>query len=227
MSDEPKPQDEARAPDAVAQGGAGPTESEPEAAASQPAAAQPAAPQPIAAQAAAPQPASSQPASATRIIPGLVPAAPSAGPTSSSGPRTLTPKPVVWRSWPIVDSVLEPAVLILVVIGAVALVWRATESPVIAALCGLAMAMTVWRHFVPTFFEVSALGVTWRTLRRTRRVPWLSIDRYVVGRRGVFLSSAGAPLEALRGLYLPWGHHREEILTSLRYYLPRAEEVKS
>jgi len=118
-------------------------------------------------------------------------------------------------------------VLILVIVGSVAILWRATESPATAALCGLAMAVTVWRQFVPTFFELSALGVTSRTLRRTRRVPWLSIDRYVVGRRGVFLSSAGAPLEALRGLYLPWGAHREEVLISLRYYLPRAEEVNA
>jgi hypothetical protein len=118
-------------------------------------------------------------------------------------------------------------VLILVVVGAVGLLWRSTGSPAIAGLCGLAMGVTVWRHFVPTFFELSALGVTSRTLRRTRRIPWLSIDRYVVGRRGVFLTSAGAPLEALRGLYLPWGSHREEVLTSLRYYLPRAEAVKT
>jgi hypothetical protein len=89
------------------------------------------------------------------------------------------------------------------------------------------MAAAVWRQFVPTFYELSALGVTSRTLRRTRRIPWLSIDRFVVGRRGVFLSSAGAPLEILRGFYLPWGNHREEILISLRYYLPRAEEVKA
>ena len=194
-------------------------------------AAAPPAPAPVPSAADAPSSPSSPPApqaaSATRIIPPLVPTTPPPGPTSSSGPRTLTPKPVVWRSWPIVDSKLEPAVLILVVVGAVALVWRSTESPAVAALCGLAMAVTVWRQFVPTFFELSALGVTSRTLRRTRRVPWLSIDRYVIGKRGVFLSSAGAPLEALRGLYLPWSTHRDEVLASLRYYLPRAEEVKS
>ena len=41
-----------------------------------------------------------------------------------------------------------------------------------------------------------------------------------IGREGLFLSLEGAPLAALRGLYVPWGVHRAEVLAQIAYYVP-------
>lgn len=151
-------------------------------------------------------------------------------PSSSSTPvqielaaRPVTPVPLAWRSWPVVDSLGEFALLTTALVGAPAMVLQ-SAGPSYAIFTFLVVLAVTWQKFVPTVFELSALGVMESRLGRTRRIPWMSIDRFVIGHRGVFLSSRGAPLEALRGLYLPWGPHREHILATLRYYLPRAED---
>lgn len=154
-------------------------------------------------------------------------------PSSSSTPvqieltaRPVTPVPLAWRSWPVVDSLGEFALLTTALVGAPAIVLQ-SAGPGYAIFAFLAVLTVTWRSFVPTVFELSALGITETRLGRTRRIPWMSIDRFLIGTRGVFLSSRGAPLEMLRGLYVPWGVHREQILATLRYYLPRAEDAEA
>jgi hypothetical protein len=162
---------------------------------------------------------------------GTVEAPPTASKSSGSQPveitaRPATPVPVAWRSWPIVDSLADLLLLTVGIGGTIGVAYR-FAGPLTAIVSAVALTFVCWRNFVPTVYELSALGVSENCVGRKRRIPWISIDRYVVGRRGVFLSSAGAPLELLRGLYLPWGTHREQILAVLRYYLPRAEETHS
>lgn len=155
-----------------------------------------------------------------------MPTANSIGSTPSAGAaRAATPVPIAWRVWPVIDSVWELLGLSAVLVVVPLAVWSLSGRTALAAVCTIAVGAVVWRHFVPTICEINALGVTEKIFSRTRRIPWLSIDRYVVGRRGVFLTSAGAPLELFRGLYLPWGAHRDQILSSLRYYLPNAEDA--
>lgn len=156
-------------------------------------------------------------------------APPTASKSSGSQPvqvaaRPVTPVPVTWRSWPIVDSLGEFFFLTLTAGAAIGIAYR-FAGPLTAVAAGIVLALVSWRYFVPTFFELSALGVSENCLGRKRRIPWISIDRYIVGRKGAYLSSTGAPLEMLRGLYLPWGPHREQIVATLRYYIPRAEDA--
>lgn len=138
--------------------------------------------------------------------------------------RPATPVPTAWRSWPVVDSPSELVLLTTAIVAIVGVAYR-FGGPLTAITAGVAMLVVSWRRYVPTFYELSALGVSENCLGRKRRIPWISIDRFVLGRKGAYLSSAGAPLELLRGLYLPWGGQREQIVTTLRYYLPRAEDV--
>lgn len=150
---------------------------------------------------------------------------PAAAMASGSSSRSGTPVPIAWRVWPVIDSVWELLGLSTVLVLVPLVTWSLSGRTALTVLCTFAVGAVTWRHFFPTICEVNALGVTQRLFGRTKRIPWLSIDRYVVGRKGVFLTSAGAPLELFRGLYLPWGAHREQILASLRYYLPHAEDA--
>lgn len=161
-------------------------------------------------------------------------ASPSAGPSLSGGSappvmlqqsaRPMTPIPVLLRSWPVVDSLGEFLFLAALVLGTPILAFNFL-GPISSAIAATALVCVSWRHFVPTQFELSALGVNIIRLGRNRRIPWMSIDRYLVGKQGVYLSSAGAPLEVFRGIYVPWGKSRDLVLMTLRYYLPRAEEA--
>lgn len=167
------------------------------------------------------------PSMPTEVLPQV--ASGQSSPSSGSQPvqvaaRPVTPVPITWRSWPIVDSLGEFFFLTISIGAAIGAAYR-FAGPLTAIAAGVVLAFVSWRYFVPTFFELSALGVSENCMGRKRRIPWISIDRYILGRKGAYLSSAGAPLEMLRGLYLPWGPHRDQIVTMLRYYLPRAEDV--
>jgi len=145
-------------------------------------------------------------------------------PSAGSFPRTATPLPLAWRSWPVAESVWELLSLTSLIVLTPLVVWGVTGQRAATFGCALAVLFLSARYYVPTQIELNALGVTTRVFGRSRRIPWIAIDRFVIGRRGVFLTSAGAPLEVFRGLYLPWGGHREQILGALRYYLPHAED---
>ncbi|MCE9607142.1 MAG: hypothetical protein K8U03_19835 [Planctomycetia bacterium] len=163
-------------------------------------------------------PGQARPASAAATLP-------SGSAPSIATARTATPVPIAWRIWPVIDSVWELLGLSALLVAVPVLVWSLSGRTALTVASTAAVGLVMWRNFLPTICEMNALGVTQRIFGRTRRIPWLSIDRYVVGRRGVFLTSAGAPLELFRGLYLPWGSHRDQILASLRYYLPNAEDA--
>ena len=93
----------------------------------------------------------------------------------------------------------------------------------LAALAALAVAL--WRFFLPVVFELSEKGVDQRLLGRQRRIPWEAIGRHEVRSAGVLLlphddRSAMAPM---RGLYLPWASRRDEVLAHVRHYLEHPE----
>lgn len=138
----------------------------------------------------------------------------------ASAPLRGAPPPVAWRSWPMAEGG-APVWLFLaasaVVGGATAAV---TGNSGWAAAAVVLIGVAAWRLFVPVVFEVSALGVTEQVLSRRRRIPWSMIERVEIGREGVYLGLESAPLAALRGLYVPWGAHRDEVLAQVAYYLP-------
>ena len=68
------------------------------------------------------------------------------------------------------------------------------------------------------------MGVTQQVLGRRRRIAWQFIERCEICRAGIFLLPHDAPLAVFRGLYIPWGTHRSEVLALVQFYLPRARQ---
>lgn len=89
----------------------------------------------------------------------------------------------------------------------------------VLAVAALGLAMR--RFFVPALFELNTGGVSQRVLGRHRRVPWAEIRCYEVHSTGVLLLAQAdpAPIDVFRGLYLPWGKHRERVLAQVGFYL--------
>ncbi len=115
-----------------------------------------------------------------------------------------------WACW-----LLPPAVVaVCLVVG------RSTDWG-LAALVGAAQALALWRWFLPAAFELNELGVHQRIIGRRRRIPWSAIADYRILRRGVLLlpDAQQRPLDALRGLYLPWRKSRFEMLGLLEKHL--------
>ncbi|NUQ64867.1 MAG: hypothetical protein HUU20_20580 [Pirellulales bacterium] len=143
------------------------------------------------------------------------------------GPRTLqeAPPPVRWRSWPLGE---HPArgLLLLIALGAVFLaVEHQTGARSMAMLAVGALAIACWRFFPPAAFELNVDGVHLRALGRGRQIPWPEVQSYRVFSDGVLLLPFrdSSPIDALRGLYLPWRDRREEVLANLRFYLDHQE----
>ncbi len=138
------------------------------------------------------------------------------------------PAPVRWRSWPAGERLARAlAVVVGLLITVVVVGWLSGEA-YLGLLAVAALVVALWRFFVPVVYELSGKGVDQRVLGRHRRIPWQAIRRWEVRSAGVLLlphedRSAMAPF---RGLYLPWGAHREEVLAQVRHYLERPQRAE-
>jgi len=133
------------------------------------------------------------------------------------------PPALAWQSWPLREHPVG-ALLVLVLLAAVGVgVEFVTSALHLAALAVAAASLAMWRFFLPVAFELNPDGVDQWLFGRHRRIPWVAIRRHEVCPAGVLLLpfSDRSPLDALRGMYVPWGDHREEVLFQVRYYLNR------
>jgi len=137
------------------------------------------------------------------------------------------PLPPRWRSWPLVDcprwSWLAP-VGVLGIAGGVAHLSTNWWPGLVAAAC---LSAALWQFFVPVRYEVDALGIRRHALGRTRMVPWQAIRAYQPRATGVVLFQRPDPtaIDALRGLFIPYGEDDDETLCTVREHLRHAVEL--
>ena len=130
------------------------------------------------------------------------------------------PPPIAWRIWPLSDGGIQMWLFLGIMAAVGGTVGSVTTSGGWAAAAMACVGAAAWRFFVPVAFELSALGLSQQVFGWRRRIPWTSIEHVEIGREGLILSLEGVPLAALRGLYIPWGTHREEVLAQVAYYVP-------
>ncbi len=133
------------------------------------------------------------------------------------------PPAVRWRSWPLRDGPATATAVLLGLAAAGVGVWRLTGQIHLALLAVAALALAMWRFFVPVSFELNTEGVSHWLFGRHRRVSWKEIRSFRVCSSGVLLLPRAdpCPLDAFRGLYLPWGKHPDEVMAQVRYYVDR------
>ncbi len=68
--------------------------------------------------------------------------------------------------------------------------------------------------FLPTYYRLDKEAVSVRSFLSTKKRAWAGLKDYHVSKKGVHLSLQSQPamLERFRGLYLPFGTKREQIL---------------
>lgn len=101
--------------------------------------------------------------------------------------------------------------------------WIMSSAVWAVLACGL-LALAAWRYFVPVYFEISPQGIFQEVFGRRRRISWRSIGHVEQGRDGLLLAPSGVVCPAVRGLYLPWGHHRAEVLALVDYHLQQLQQ---
>jgi hypothetical protein len=134
------------------------------------------------------------------------------------GARRVAPPPLRWRSWPMEEGGPTAWILTAGMLSLTALVGWVMASAVWAVVaCGL-LALASWRYFVPIHFEINPQGIVQEVLGRRQRISWRSIAHFEVCRDGLLLTG-DVCCAALRGLYLPWGRHRAEVLALVQHHL--------
>lgn len=147
---------------------------------------------------------------------------PSVRNSGESGLRIrVAPEDVALIDWPL----RQQPVRSLVALAAAALgVWLSgwmTGSPWLAGAVAGALAVTLWRTWLPVSYELGGSGIVQSVLGWRRRIPWTAIKNYEMDEEGVLLlpDPVAAPLSPLRGLFLRWGERRSEVIAHLDYYL--------
>ena len=154
---------------------------------------------------------------------------------SSAAPQeTPQPKVVVvdeqspsceFRRWPLRDETGPVSIVLLVALGASAGLglWSGTLWWTVASF--VTCFLSLWRMWALGVFHLSELGVVQSAFGRRWRRPWDSYSAFEVRNDGVVLYPDDdiSMLGRLKGLYIPFGDQREEILDVLAEYLPQVE----
>lgn len=138
--------------------------------------------------------------------------------------RTDGPPPTLtWRCWPAREHAVGTLIVLAGLAAAGAGVRLLTGQTHLALFAVGVLGLALWRFFLPVAFELNPEGVDQWLLGRHRRVHWTAVRRYEVCSAGVLLLPFAdrSAMDAFRGLYLPWGDHREAVLFQVRYYLDR------
>ncbi len=91
----------------------------------------------------------------------------------------------------------------------------------------LLFLLSIWRAFVPVYFEINTHGITHWTFGRRRFIAWDDIRSYRIQPNGILLYSHANPypLESFRGFYLPVPELlREDIHRRFVFFVDRIVE---
>ena len=142
-------------------------------------------------------------------------------PTTTSLRIRVAPEDLVWQIWGLRDlGWFGWLNLLLAAVVGYGVGWL-TGWPAAGAGVFVVLLLTLWRFWLPMRVELTSQGISQTVLGRTRRIPWTAVRNYQVRTRGVLLfpDLVLTPLSPLRGLYLPWGLHKEQVLSHVEYYL--------
>jgi hypothetical protein len=126
-----------------------------------------------------------------------------------------------WRSWPLRQRPLIAmlAALGLAAIGALIDFVFASQAIVLVAM--IALGLAGWRLFVPIDFTVDEGGVKQQWLRRRRYDDWNTFRAFSSLAHGCILwpNENCCPLDAARGLFLPYSRQEAGLVVLLRRHL--------
>ena len=149
------------------------------------------------------------------------------GPMSSASHRDSTRtsgnKEIRFRHWPLREEPLRSFVMLIIAAGAAVLVARAAGNVWAGVAAWIALAICLWRMWLPVEFEFGPRGVLQRYLGRQRRVAWRDIARCEFQRRGLLLHATddATALGTMRSIYVRYPAERERLRELIELELAR------
>jgi len=132
--------------------------------------------------------------------------------------QPLAPEDVVVWNWPLRDEGLKSWAMLATAVALVAAVWSIWRDAPFTILAATALALSLWRLWLPVKWELGLTGVTQTALGLRRRIPWMAIARFEYAPAGVWLFSDREE-SSLRGVFIGYGGQRERVTACIDYYL--------
>ena len=147
-------------------------------------------------------------------------------PSAYAGADVTLLEPIRWRSWPLVQTPVRTAAVLLTILAIGILVRVTAGSWALGLLAAASLSIALWRFFVPITFGLSEAGVDQWISGRQLRISWRAIRRYRVCSSGVLLMphSDRIIMAPFHGLYLPWEGHADEVLAYMQHYLEPSQD---
>jgi len=137
-----------------------------------------------------------------------------------------TPDTLEWTVWPARERPWAAAVLLvsLAVLGV--LIDQGTGDRVLAVAAPIFVLMSVGSFVAKTRYRLTGETIEVKALGVARARPWGEMRRATVDRGGVFLSpfEKRSWLEAYRGVRLPFGGNRDQVVAFVETKLPVVRE---
>ncbi len=132
-------------------------------------------------------------------------------------PASAPPPDFEWRVHPFMESPPKAVLSIVAPLTMAGLVHLWLGSWLWTGLGLLLLVSAEFPFFLPTSCRFDTEGALLRRAGTTVVKKWGQLKSYYPDRNGVLLSPFARPywLENFRGLYLPYGLHREEVLRQL------------
>ena len=114
-------------------------------------------------------------------------------------------RPLHYSSWLLLER-KGTAVLLLLIAAAVSIVFgRIVDSSFWGAATFGLFFLSIWRAFVPVYFEINTNGIVRWTFGRKKFIAWEEIRSYKTQPNGIlmFPHTEHYPLEPFRGFFLP------------------------
>jgi hypothetical protein len=131
-----------------------------------------------------------------------------------------------WSVWPARDRPWAAAVLLasLLVLGV--LIAEGTGDRVLGVAAPVFILVSVGSFIARTHYRLTSESIEVRTLGVSRARPWGEMRRATLDRGGIFLSpfEKRSWLEAYRGVRLPFGGNRDQVLAFVETKLPVSVE---
>lgn len=148
----------------------------------------------------------------------------------STGQTIVSLMTVRLVNWPLRQEPLKAAIIGLLAVALSLAAGRLSQSYAMGCLVLVVLILASWRIWLPVQFEFSHKGIIQSVLGRRRRIPWTQVRRYEARRAGVLLlsDSVATPLSPLRGIFIRWNGHRDELMEILEAYLnPNSSSLDS
>lgn len=131
------------------------------------------------------------------------------------------PADVELVNWPLRDGGPRVWLALVTVVAAPLAAAAWADNLAVGLICVAALAVSLWRVWIPVRFQFGPKGIVQEVFGRRRRIAWSAIRRCEVRRQGVLLLPTydRRPLAVVAGLYVRWGAKRDELLTIVNYYL--------